>query len=108
MPEEAQRNDSGPTSLVQTVPRIGRILDLAGLLLLLGGGGVVVWAWIGFTGVPDYQPAADAPAWSAVAVANSYWRLQKIGTGLMIAGVAVFVLAWWAARARVREAAEGS
>lgn len=81
-----------------TVPRIGRILDAAGLVLFLVGGVVAAWAWIGFRGVPEYQPAPDAPAWSAVAVANGYWRLQKIGTGLMIAGVAVFVIAWWVAR----------
>jgi len=91
-----------------TVPRIGRILDLAGLLLFLGGGAVVVWAWIGFNGVPSYQPPADAPAWSAVAVANGYWRLQKIGTAIMIAGVAVFVAAWWVARTARREATHGS
>jgi hypothetical protein len=35
---------------------------------------------------------------SAVAVADGFWRLQKIGTWLMVAGVAVFVLAWWVAR----------
>ena len=81
-----------------TVSRIGRLLDLAGLVLFLGGGAVAAWAWIGFQRVPDYQPPPDAPAWSAVAVADRYWLLQKIGTGLMFAGFAVFVIAWWVAR----------
>jgi hypothetical protein len=108
MLEEPRPNEGGPTTLVKTVPRIGRILDLAGLLLLLSGGVVVVWAWIGFDGVPDYQPAADAPAWSAVAVANGYWRLQKIGTALMGAGVGVFVVAWWVARTARRVAGPGT
>lgn len=83
---------------MKTVPRIGRILDAAGLVLLFGGGALAAWAWVGFQGVPAYQPQPDAPTWSAVAVANGYWRLQKIGTALMIAGVAVFVVAWWVAR----------
>lgn len=83
---------------MKTVPRIGRVLDLAGLLLFGAGAAVFVWAWIGFRGVTDYVPPAGAPAWAAVEVANGYWRLQRIGTGLMVGGVAVFVLAWWAAR----------
>jgi hypothetical protein len=36
---------------MKTEPRIGRLLDLGGLLLFLGGGAVSVWAWIGFRGV---------------------------------------------------------
>jgi hypothetical protein len=81
-----------------SVPRIGRILDFVGLVFFGGGAALAVWAWAGFQGVPAYQPPPDAPAWSAVAVANEYWRLQKIGTGLMAAGVSVFVAAWWVAR----------
>ncbi len=85
---------------MNTVPRIGRLLDLGGLLLFLGGGALFAWAWIGFQGLMGYVPPVDGPAPSAVSVANGYWRLQKIGVGLMIAGVAVFVLAWWVARRR--------
>jgi hypothetical protein len=81
-----------------SVPRIGRMLDVVGLVLFLGGTAVAAWAWLGFQGLPEYQPPADAPAWSAVEVANGYWRLQKIGTGLMAAGVVVFVAAWGVAR----------
>ena len=83
---------------MKTVPRIGRILDLAGLVLFLGGGAVAAWAWLGFRGLPSYEPTPGALVGSAVALADGYWRLQKIGTSLMIAGVAVFVLAWWVAR----------
>lgn len=88
---------------MKTVPRIGRILDLGGLLLFLGGGAIFVWAWMGFRGVTDYEPPVDGPAWGAVSIADGYWRLQKIGTGLMLAGVVVFVLAWWVARAYAHE-----
>ncbi len=71
----------------------------------MGGGATYAWAWLGFRAMPAYVPPADAAAWAAVAVADGYWRLQKIGTGLMIAGVAVFVAAWWVARGAMRCAA---
>jgi small-conductance mechanosensitive channel len=83
---------------LNNVPRIGRVLDAIGLVLFLGGGGAVAWAWAGFQ---SYVPPSDAPAWSAVEIANGYWRIQKIGVGVMLAGIAVFVLAWWVARRAV-------
>lgn len=83
---------------MKTVPRIGRVLDLVGLAFFLGGVAVAAWAWIGYRDLPTSLPPADAPAWAAVAVADGYWRLQKIGTALMAAGMAVFVIAWWVAR----------
>ncbi|MGD8602586.1 MAG: hypothetical protein PVF19_14640 [Gemmatimonadota bacterium] len=84
---------------MKNVPRIGRILDLVGLVLFGVGGVLFGWAWVGFREVQAYVPPPDAPLWSAVGVADGYWRLQKVGGGLMIGGVAVFVLAWWTARA---------
>jgi hypothetical protein len=87
---------------MKTVPRIGRLLDLVGLLLFLSGSTLFAWSWIGFGGVPDYEAPAGAGAWATVAVADGYWRLQKTGVGLMVAGVAVFVLAWWVARRATR------
>ena len=80
------------------VPRIGRWLDLGGLVLFIGGGATFVRAWIGFQGVTQFQPSVDGPAWGAVSLADGYWRLQQIGSGLMLAGIAVFVVAWWVAR----------
>jgi len=77
---------------------MGRILDLLGLALFLSGAAVATRAWIGFRGLPDDLPPLGTSAMSAVAVADGFWRLQKIGTALMITGVAVFVLAWWVAR----------
>jgi len=75
----------------------GRALDLVGALLFLAGGSVFVWAWVGFQGVSAYDPSPEEGAWAAVRVADQYWRLQKIGTALMLAGIAVFVSAWWVA-----------
>ena len=88
---------------MRNVPRIGRVLDLVGLVLFLVGAALYARAWVGFRGVSAFVPQADGPAWSAVAVANRFWRLQKIGAGVMLAGLAVFVLAWWVARAAHRQ-----
>lgn len=83
---------------MRAVPRIGRMLDLAGLLLFTGGGATFVRAWIGFRRVTEYEPPADAPPWAAVTMAEGYSRLQGIGAALMLAGVIVFIFAWWIAR----------
>jgi hypothetical protein len=83
------------------VPRIGRILDLAGLLLFLGGGVVYARAWIGFQGVPDFQRPQRAPVMAATELADSFHRLEYTGLAVMLVGIAVFVGAWWVAgRAR--------
>ena len=90
----------------RSVPRIGRILDLAGLLLFTAGGGLGLWAWSGFRRVADVRPTPDDALGAAVRLADEYWRLQKIGVGLMTAGIVVFVFAWWVAR-RVRAKGDG-
>jgi hypothetical protein len=79
-------------------------LDAVGLLLFVGGGATVAWAWVGFQGVSGYVPPSDAPFGTAIAVADRYWLIQKIGVGIMLAGIAVFVLAWWIARRRAAAA----
>lgn len=89
------------------MPRVGRLLDLVGLLVFLGGAGLYAWAWSGFRAVRAYQPTVDDGQWAAVRMADGYWRMQKIGTGLMVAGVAVFVGAWWVARRASRASAVG-
>lgn len=82
------------------VPRIGRVLDLVGAVVLLVGAGFVVRAWIGFREVEAYVPPPDAPPMAAVAFADGFWRMQKLGVLLMLAGIGVFVAAWWIARRR--------
>lgn len=74
------------------------MLDAVGLLLFVAGAAVFGWAWFGFRAVQQYEAPPDAELWAAVQVADGYWRLQQVGTGLMMAGVAVFVAAWWTAR----------
>lgn len=81
------------------VPRIGRVLDVAGLLVFLAGAGLFVRAWLGFQEVRAFVPGPDDPLWAATELANGYWRMQRVGVGVMVLGVALFVAAWWVARA---------
>lgn len=90
---------------MRTVPRIGRLLDLTGLLVFASGAAVFARSWAGFRSVPGYVPPPGGPPWAAVGVADGYWRLQKIGTIFMIAGVVIFVLAWWSVRSPGRSGA---
>ena len=90
-----------PVEAGGSVPRIGRVLDLVGTLLFACGGALYGWAWAGFRRVREYQPTLEDGAWAAVRLADEYLRLQRIGTALMLTGLAVFVGAWWVAgRAR--------
>ena len=83
---------------MKPVPRIGRLLDLLGLVVFLAGGGLAARAWLGFREVEGFERSPDDATWAAVEMANGFWRLQKIGVGLMLVGVAVFFVAWWVAR----------
>jgi len=85
---------------MSTVPRIGRILDLVGLVVFLVGAAFFLWAWSGFQSVPAFVPDADGEPWAATRMADGYLRLQWAGGALMGVGIAVFLLAWWTARRR--------
>jgi hypothetical protein len=76
---------------MKDVPRIGRLLDSVGLLLFLGGGALYARSWFGFRDVPDFERPVEGPVLAAVALADGYWRLQKIGVG---------VIAGWGGRVR--------
>ena len=83
------------------VPRVGRLLDVVGLAVFLTGGGLVARAWLGFQEVQTFQPTPGGPPMEAMALADRFWLVQRVGVGLMVLGVAVFVGAWWVARSRV-------
>lgn len=85
------------------VPRIGRILDLVGLLFLLVGVGVYGFAWVGFQGVPDFQRPEHGTVFAATELADGYRAMERIGIAGMLVGIAVFVVAWWVARRRQAE-----
>lgn len=89
------------------VSRLGRVLDATGALLFLAGGGVLVRAWLGFRGVSGYHPRPEDGAWAAVQLADRYWLMQKVGATVMLAGIAVFVVAWWVAGRRAARTEAG-
>ena len=80
------------------VPRIGRVLDGVGLVILLVGTGLVGRAFLGFQEVQSFQPGPGGPPMEAMALADEFWVMQRIGVGLILAGIGVFVSAWWVAR----------
>jgi hypothetical protein len=91
-------------NIMTPVSRTGRILDLAGLVVFLAGGGLVVRAWSGFREVQAFEPGFSDPPMAAVQLADRFWRLEKVGMALMLVGIGVFVVAWWFARHRRLEA----
>ena len=80
------------------VPRIGRYLDAAGALLFASGCAVYLRAWFGFREVQSFERSPGDPVMAAVEMADRFWFLEKVGIGLAVAGLGVFVLAWWVAR----------
>jgi hypothetical protein len=93
----------------RSVPPLGRVLDAVGALLFASGGVLYARSWAGFRRVQEYQPKLGDGEWAAIRLADEYWRLQRIGTALMLVGLAVFVGAWWVAgRAGNQEAAPPS
>ncbi|MCG6957136.1 MAG: hypothetical protein LJF04_14200 [Gemmatimonadetes bacterium] len=97
MGAEREAPQGSDASKAAGVSRLGRLLDLAGLLLFLVGAAVFVRAWIGLEGVRHYQAAPDDLPWAATRLASSYVHVQHVGGGIMLAGIAVFVAAWWMA-----------
>jgi hypothetical protein len=85
------------------VSRIGRLLDGVGLAAFLVGGGVYARAWFGFREVEASAPASVDPQSSAIELADRFWFMERIGGGLMLLGIAVFVGAWWIERQQARD-----
>ncbi|HSW28456.1 MAG TPA: hypothetical protein VLH75_03085 [Longimicrobiales bacterium] len=50
---------------MRTVSRLGRVLDVVGLVLVLAGVGVSARAWAGFEEVRAYQAAPGAEPFAA-------------------------------------------
>jgi len=85
------------------VSRIGRILDGVGLSAFLLGGGVYARAWFGFREVEASAPAFIGAQSSAIELADRFWFMERIGAGVMLLGIAVFVGAWWMERRQAGE-----
>ena len=70
-------------SASRPVPRIGRVLDLAGLLLFSVGGALYARAWVGFRSVPDFERVEGGPVFAATEFADGFRRMQAAGTALL-------------------------
>lgn len=80
------------------VPRIGRVLDLVGLLVFLVGAALYVRAWLGLRGMDSFVPGAEAGAFAALERADALSALGRVGIALMIGGAVVGVVAAVVAR----------
>lgn len=80
------------------VPRIGRVLDLAGLLVFLAGAALYLRAWLGLRGMDTFVPDPDAAGFAALERADQLSSLGRIGIALMIAGAVIAVVAAVVAR----------
>ncbi|NIP58449.1 MAG: hypothetical protein GWM92_09270 [Gemmatimonadetes bacterium] len=81
------------------VPRIGRILDLVGLVLFLAGAGLYGWSWLGMRELQAGQPVSEDPThFAAMARFNDLWELSRVGLGFMGAGAVIAVVALVVAR----------
>lgn len=87
------------------VPRVARLMDLAGLLLLLAGGGLYLRAYLGLRALQHVHPAPGERPFSAMRRFDQLWTLSRAGLGLIVAGVVVMVAATLVAR-RLRGQAE--
>ena len=85
------------------VSRIGRILDIVGLVAFLVGGGVYARAWLGFREVETSAPVFVGAQSSAIELADRFWLMERMGAVVMLLGIAVFVGAWWVDRRQARE-----
>lgn len=76
------------------VPRIGRVLDVVGLVLFLVGAGVYGRAWLGMQRLESVQPVSlDVTDFAALARFDELHQLSRVGLGIMAAGVLMAVAA---------------
>lgn len=96
------RHDSSPVHVARmttrSVPRIGRILDLLGLLVFATGAALYARAWIGLRGMDRFERAEGDAAFAAIERADALSSLGRIGIAIMIAGVLIAGVAALVAR----------
>lgn len=78
--------------------RLERNLDRIGLILLVAGGSLFAWAWLGFQRMDGIALPAGSPEGAAVAMADGYARLHDIGVAVMVAALVVLLVGWWVGR----------
>lgn len=87
------------------VPRLGRLLDLAGALVFLAGALVYARSWLGLRAMDRFERDAGATPHAAVEHADAMARLGSYGFALMAAGAVIAVLAALVARRMTRNGA---
>lgn len=91
----------------QSVPRLGRALDVVGALLFVAGAALYGRSWLGLRAMDEFERAPGDPAFAALEYADGLARLGRIGFGLMAAGAVVAVIAALVARRLARRSAAG-
>jgi len=81
------------SSNVGSVSTTGRVLDVVGIVLLLGGAGCYAWAYFGLERLRQHQPTLPHVLWVALAEYEHYARLSTIGVVCAGAGIAVSITA---------------
>jgi hypothetical protein len=95
--------------MTRAVPRIGRLLDVVGVLLLVVGAALYARSWFGLRAMDRFERAPGDEMWAAVERANALARLGRVGFAVMAAGALVAVAAAIVARrVAARESAEPS
>ena len=85
------------TEPVKRVPRLGRVLDVVGIMVFVAGASLYVHSWLGLRAMDEFVSTPDAPG-SAIEHADGLSGLGRIGFALMALGVLVGVAAAIVAR----------
>ncbi len=80
------------------VPRIGRVLDVVGLLLFVAGAALYARSWLGLRAMDRFERTPEDDLWAAVERADELTRLGRLGSAVMAAGALVAIVAAFVAR----------
>jgi hypothetical protein len=83
----------------QPVPRLGRALDLLGLLLFAAGAGCYGYAYVGLEGIRTGDSVIAGGMFATLNEAKALTTVSEIGIAVAIAGIGVFIAAFMVARA---------
>jgi hypothetical protein len=81
-----------------TVSRTGRLLDLAGLALMLGGAACYLRAYLGMRALQQRPRVPGDVPFAAMAEFERWWNWSRFGFAIFVAGIVVAVVAALVAR----------
>ena len=82
------------------VSRIGRLLDIVGLMILTAGAACYVYAYVGLRDLEGVREGAGAAPFASIVRFDKLWKLSRLGIGLAVTGLVVAVGAAVAGRGR--------